>query len=72
MNEHKRIELGDITIDVRFKAIKNLHRSVHPPNGRVTVSAPSQMDVDAIRSFTISKLDYLVVHEIVHLLKPDP
>ena len=54
-----RIELGDITVDVVLKDIKNVHLSVHPPNGRVTVSAPSRMDIDTIRVFTISKLGWI-------------
>lgn len=54
-----RFELGDITIDVVLKDIKNVHLSVHPPNGRVTVSAPSRMDIDTIRVFTISKLGWI-------------
>ena len=54
-----RFELGDITVDVVLKNIKNVHLSVHPPNGRVTVSAPSRMDIDTIRVFTISKLGWI-------------
>ena len=54
-----RFELGDITVDVVLKDIKNVHLSVHPPNGRVTVSAPSRMDIDTIRVFTISKLGWI-------------
>ena len=35
-----QIELGDIAVDVVFKDIKNVHLSVHPPTGRVRISAP--------------------------------
>ena len=35
MNE--TIQLGEISIVVTRKAIKNVHLSVHPPNGRVTL-----------------------------------
>ena len=31
------IQLGDISIRVTRKAIKNVHLSVHPPGGRVTL-----------------------------------
>jgi len=34
-----QIELGDIKVDVVFKDIKNVHLSVHPPNGRVRMVA---------------------------------
>ena len=54
-----QIELGDITVDVALKDIKNIHLSVHPPTGRVRISAPSRMSLDAIRVFAISKLGWI-------------
>jgi hypothetical protein len=35
------IQLGEVTISVTRKDIKNVHLSVHPPNSRVTLAAPS-------------------------------
>jgi predicted metal-dependent hydrolase len=55
----KQIELGDITIDVEQKDIKNIHLSVHPPTGRVRISAPTRLDLDTIRVYAISKLDWI-------------
>jgi len=52
-----QIELGDITVDVILKDIKNVHLSVYPPMGRVRISAPARMSLDTIRVFAISKLD---------------
>lgn len=54
-----QIELGDLTVDVAFKDIKNIHLSVYPPNGRVHISAPAWMNLDAIRVFAISKLGWI-------------
>ncbi|MCP4543632.1 MAG: M48 family metallopeptidase [Chloroflexi bacterium] len=54
-----QIELGDITVDVVLKDIKNVHLSVHPPTGRVRISAPSRMSLDTIRVFAISKLAWI-------------
>ncbi|MBA4157447.1 MAG: M48 family metallopeptidase [Gemmatimonadetes bacterium] len=54
-----RLTLGEIEVDVTFKEIKNVHLSVHPPTGRVRVSAPSRMSLDTIRAFTISKLGWI-------------
>jgi predicted metal-dependent hydrolase len=54
-----QITLGDIAVDVVLKDIKNLHLSVHPPTGRVRISAPKRMRVDSIRVFAISKLDWI-------------
>lgn len=54
-----QIELGDITIDVELKDIKNIHLSVYPPKGCVKISAPSRMDMDTIRVYAISRLDWI-------------
>lgn len=53
------IKLGDITVDVMLKDIKNIHLSVYPPTGRVRISAPLRFDIDAIRIFAISKLAWI-------------
>ena len=55
----KQITLGDISVDVAQKNIKNLHLSVYPPSGRVRISAPLHMDMDTIRVFAISKLSWI-------------
>ena len=54
-----QIKLGDIAVDVVLKDIKNVHLSVHPPEGRVTISAPTRMNLDTIRVFAVSKLDWI-------------
>jgi predicted metal-dependent hydrolase len=54
-----QLNLGDIAVDVVFKDIKNVHLSVHPPAGRVRISAPRRMGRDTIRVFAISKLDWI-------------
>lgn len=53
------IQLGDIAVDVVRKDIKNMHLSVHPPAGRVTISAPLRLSLDTIRVFAISKLAWI-------------
>ncbi|WP_342305560.1 SprT family zinc-dependent metalloprotease [Methanolobus sp. ZRKC5] len=55
----KQIELGEITAEVVFKDIKNIHLSVYPPHGKVKISAPLRMDIDKIRIFAISKLSWI-------------
>src|SRR5258708_35090410 len=54
-----RIQLGEIGVDVVRKDIKNIHLSVHPPTGRVRISAPARMSLDTIRVFAISKLEWI-------------
>ena len=53
------LKLGAMDVDVVLKDIKNVHLSVHPPAGRVRVSAPARMSLDTIRVFVISKLDWI-------------
>ncbi len=46
-------------MDVEFKDIKNVHLSVYPPTGRVRISAPARMNLDTIRLYAISKLEWI-------------
>lgn len=55
----QQIELGNIVVDVEHKDIKNIHLSVYPPSGKVHISAPNKMDIDTIRVFVISKLQWI-------------
>lgn len=54
-----QIDLGEISVDVVRKDIKNVHLSVYPPNGRVRIAAPARMSLDTIRVFAISKLGWI-------------
>ncbi len=54
-----KIELGEISVEVVKKDIKNIHLSVYPPAGRVRISAPLRMNIEKIRVFAISKLDWI-------------
>ncbi len=54
-----QVKLGDILVDVVLKDIKNVHLSVYPPTGRVRISAPSQMNLETIRVFAVSKLGWI-------------
>jgi predicted metal-dependent hydrolase len=59
----EKLKLGNITIDVIKKDIKNMHLSVHPPTGRVRISAPQRLDIDTIRIFATSKLNWIKKHQ---------
>lgn len=54
-----RLELGGIVVDVVKKDIKNVHLTVHPPSGRVRISAPLHLKTDTIRVFAIAKLPWI-------------
>lgn len=58
-----QLEIGDVAVDVLRKDIKNVHLSVHPPTGRVRISAPARMSLDTIRVFAISKLGWIKQHQ---------
>jgi predicted metal-dependent hydrolase len=53
------IEIGKIAINVTRKDIKNVHLSVHPPDGRVTLSAPTDTRLEVVRAYAISKLAWI-------------
>ncbi len=53
------MELGDISIQVTQKDIKNVHLCVHPPDGRVTLSTPTNTRPEVARAYAISKLGWI-------------
>lgn len=53
------IELGDITISVAFKAIKNVHLTVHPPDGQVSLVAPLGTRPEVARAYAITRLGWI-------------
>ena len=55
----EEITIGDLSIQVTRKAIKNVHLSVHPPDGKVTLSAPSATRLDVARAYAISRLKWI-------------
>ena len=54
-----QIIVGDLTIDIIRKNIKNMHLSVYPPAGRVRIAVPLKVDDEAVRIFAISKLPWI-------------
>lgn len=53
------IQIGELSIRVSRKDIKHVHLSVHPPDGRVTLSAPSATRLDVARAYAVSKLGWI-------------
>ena len=49
------ISVSDISIEVEWKDIKNIHLTIYPPDARVHISAPLAMTEEAIRLFIITK-----------------
>jgi predicted metal-dependent hydrolase len=56
---NKIIQVGEIPISVTLKDVRNVHLSVHPPDGRVTLVAPVSTRLDVARAYAISKLGWI-------------
>lgn len=55
----EHLQIGSLEVEVKFKSIKNLHLSVHPPDGRVTVSSPEFFDLEKIKVYLTTKLGWI-------------
>jgi predicted metal-dependent hydrolase len=53
------IQFGEISIVVHRKDIKNVHLSVHPPDGHITLAAPLATRLEVARAYAISKLGWI-------------
>ena len=53
------IQVGEVPIDITLKDVRNVHLSVHPPDGRVTLVAPASTRLDVARAYAISKLAWI-------------
>jgi predicted metal-dependent hydrolase len=53
------IQVGEIPIIVTLKDVQNVHLSVHPPDGHVTLVAPTSTRLDVARAYAISKLGWI-------------
>lgn len=52
-------QLGAISVQVTRKAVKNVHLSVYPPDGRVTLTMPLATRLDVARAYAISRLGWI-------------
>jgi len=53
------LQIGSVEIKVTFKEIKNLHLSVHPPYGEVTISSPAFYDLEKVKIYAATKLGWI-------------
>lgn len=56
---HETIQLGSISVELTKKNIKNVHLSVYPPDGRVSLVAPVSTRTEVARAYAISKLSWI-------------
>ena len=53
------LQVGGIEAVVLYKPVKNLHLNVLPPVGKVRVTAPQNMNDDAIRTFLATRISWI-------------
>ncbi len=53
------IKVGDLSIEIDRKDIKNAHLEVNPPDGHIRVATPLQMSNDAVRLLVISRITWI-------------
>ncbi len=59
MNTNNILAVEELEIQVERKNIKHTHLSVYPPYGRIHISAPEEVPDNDIRSFVVSKIDWI-------------
>ena len=62
--------VAGIVIEIERKKIKHTHLAVYPPDARVHVSAPEELDERDIRSYIASKLAWIREQRRVILAQP--
>lgn len=55
-----KLRVENIEIDLVRKNIKNIHLTVYPPDGRVRLAVPRQMDDEDAQIFALSKLPWII------------
>src|SRR5690606_13735873 len=55
----RHLTIDCLEIEVKFKPIKNLHLSVHPPHGKVTVSSPEFFDLEKVKVYLTTKIGWI-------------
>ncbi|MDN4054677.1 SprT family zinc-dependent metalloprotease [Massilia sp. YIM B02763] len=55
----EEIVLGVLRIELIRKGVKNVHLTVHPPDGRVSLVAPQSTRTEVARAYAISKLAWI-------------
>lgn len=53
------LHLGELSIELIRKAVKHVHLSVHPPEGRITLVAPPGTRTEVARAYAISRLGWI-------------
>lgn len=66
------VTLSDISIEVIRKNIRSLRLAVHPPKGRVSLSAPNFVSDEDIRQMLLSRLSWIKQKQAILQQLPQP
>lgn len=55
----EELKIGELSIDLIRKEIKNMHLAVYPPLGRVRLAVPTNTPEETVRLFAISKISWI-------------
>lgn len=55
----RNFRIGEISIAMSCREVKNVHLAVHPPHGRVTLVAPIGTRLDVARAYAASRLGWI-------------
>ncbi|MCK5243355.1 M48 family metallopeptidase [bacterium] len=64
------ITVSNLEVEVVRKPIKNLHLAVYPPNGRIRVAVPNQLDDDNVRLAIITRMRWIKRHQSKFIDQP--
>ena len=53
------MKIGGIEVELVRKDIKNIHLAVYPPDGRVRLAAPTDINIKSLELYTISKIGWI-------------
>jgi predicted metal-dependent hydrolase len=63
---HSETTVQEIEVDVVRKDIKNLHLSVHPPDGQVRIAVPLAVTDDAARAAVVTRLSWIRRQQVLY------
>lgn len=62
--------VSGLEVQVVRKAIKNLHLSVHPPEGNIRISVPVHVSDEQVRLTIVSRLPWIRKRQAAFLAQP--
>lgn len=53
------LQVGELSVELIRKSVKHVHLSVHPPEGNITLVAPTGTRTEVARAYAISRLAWI-------------